>query len=133
LITVEKLFNKEPVKQDHQVEVNLDKEEGNKVLPPKMWWRGDKANIIDGWNMDKPDALAFICLEDCLVVGFGVLGPVDASVKAGWQLQVRCIVDGKEENSFTFTSNANNKDSESKSYKCIFIAHGGKPLKLSKN
>ncbi len=133
MISVEKLFNKEPVKQDHQVEVNLDKEEGI-VLPPKIWWRGNKANIINGWLiMGKPDALAFICLEDCLVVGFGVLGPEDASVKDGWQLQVRCIVDGKEENSFTFTSKADNKDSESKSYKCIFIAHGGKPLKLSKN
>jgi len=133
LISVEKLFNKEPVKQNHQVEVNLDKEEGNNALPPKMWWRGDKANINIGWGMGIPDALAFICLEDCLVVGFGVLGPEDASVKDGWQLIVRCMVDSKEENSFTFTSKADNKDSESKSYKCIFIAHGGKPLKLSKN
>ncbi len=83
--------------------------------------------------MGTADALTFVCLENCLVVGFGVFGPVDASVKDGWQLKVRCIVDGKEENSFTFTSNADNKDSESKTYKCIFLSHGGKPLKLSRN
>jgi hypothetical protein len=76
-----------------------------------MWWRGDKANIGGSWNMWSPDALSFICQEDCLVVGFGVFGPGDASVKDGWQVKVRCIVDSKEENSFTFTSSANNKDS----------------------
>jgi hypothetical protein len=43
-----------------------------------MWWRGDKANIGGSWNMWSPDALSFICQEDCLVVGFGVFGPGDA-------------------------------------------------------
>jgi len=111
----------------------LEKQEESKVAATQMWWRGDKANIKSYWNMTKPDALAFICLHDCLIIGIGVLGPVDASVKDGWQLKVRCIVDNKEENFFTFTSRPDNKDSESKTYKCIFQTHGGKPLKLSKN
>ena len=98
-----------------------------------MWWRGDKANIGGGWNMEKTDALAFICLHDCLVVGIGVLGPEDASVKDGWQLKIRCIVDNREECSFIFTSKAENKDEGNNIYQCIFESHGGKDLKLSKN
>ena len=111
----------------------MEKQEESKVAATQMWWRGDKANIKDGWSMGTRDALAFICLHDCLIIGIGVLGPVDASVKDGWQLKVRCIVDNKEENSFTFTSGPDNKDSKNKTYKCIFQTHGGKPLKLSKN
>ena len=79
------------------------------------------------------NAIGFIFMHDSLVFGIGVFGAKDSSVKDGWQLKLRCIVENKEENSFIVTSKHDNKDSERKKQKCIFRNHGGKLLKLSKS
>ena len=83
--------------------------------------------------MGTRSAIVFLCLQDCLIFGIGVCGPSEKTVKDGWQHNVRCIVDTREDSLFIFTSNAKNKDEVNNIYQCIFESHGGKRLKLKKN
>jgi hypothetical protein len=54
------------------------------IFEYKTWWRGLKSNIKSSWDMNYPDALAFTSKVDCVIVGYGVIGPTDlVNLQAG--------------------------------------------------
>ena len=96
------------------------------------WWRGVPTNLGGGWGFvaQSPDALAFVSKINCIVFGFGIIGPQDERVDDGWQLKIRLILNGKQASEIIFTANSLVKDG--KFYRCLFENHGGKRIPLKR-